>query len=517
MDAVKMSKNEKAEALRYLMFLKEKDDGTIKGRGCADGRKQRRFIDKDSASSPTISTEALFLIITIAVKEDRKVGTVDVPGAYLQTDLTDEKVVVKFEGKMVELLEMIDPKMYRKYLIVEKGKKVLYAELAKVLYGILRGALLFWEKMSAQLIEWGFTVNPYDWCVANKEVEHEVLDNKGKPVTESSQMTLGWHVDDFIITHKSQKAVDDIIAKMDELYGGSQPLTVRRGETHRYLGMDPDFSSKGKVKVGMQKYVDDMIDEAPPEFDGEATTPAAAHLFDTDPEATKLGSEQAVTFHHLVANALFLCKRARPDTQLAVGFLCTRVKEPDVDDWKKLKRLFQYIRGTRELALALEAEEAMVAKWWIDASFAVHPDCRSQSGAMFSLGKGAPYAGCLKQKINGKSSTEVEVIAVDDFIGQVLWTQYFLQAQGYDIPRSIVYQDNQNAILLENNGRKSGSKRTKHINVRYFFITDRINKGEIKVEYCPTGNMLADFFTKPLQGAAFQKFRDAILNVGGQD
>ena len=512
-----MSKSDKSEALRYLMFLKEKADGTIKGRGCADGRKQRRFIDKDSASSPTISTEALFLIITIAAKEKRKVGTVDVPGAYLQTDLKDEKVIVKFEGKMAELLEMIDPKMYRKYLVVEKGKKVLYAELAKVLYGILRGALLFWQKVSAQLIDWGFTINPYDWCVANKEVKYETTDSDGKGTVESAQMTLGWHVDDFIITHKSQEAVDEFIARMDELYGGTQPLTVHRGEVHRYLGMDLDFSVPGKVRVGMQKYAKDMLDEGTRDFEGEAATPAAEHLFATDPEATKLGSEQATLFHHLTAKALFLCKRARPDTQLAVGFLCSRVKEPDVDDWKKLRRLFQYIRGTLELGLTLEADEVMVAKWWIDASFAVHPDCRSQSGAVLSLGKGAPYSGCQKQKVNGKSSTEVELIAVDDFVGQVLWTQYFLQAQGYEVPKSVVYQDNQSAILLEKNGRMSGSKRTRHINVRYYFITDRVNKGEIKIEFCPTGNMVADVFTKPLQGAAFRKFRNAILNIPGED
>lgn len=90
----KMSREEKAQALRYLMFLKEKSDGTIKGRGCADGRKQRQFIDKRSASSPTIATEAILLLAAIAAKEKRKVATVDVPGAYLQTDMIDEKVVV---------------------------------------------------------------------------------------------------------------------------------------------------------------------------------------------------------------------------------------------------------------------------------------------------------------------------------------------------------------------------------------------------------------------------------------
>lgn len=78
------------------------------------------------------------------------------------------------------------------------------------------------------------------------------------------------------------------------------------------------------------------------------------------------------------------------------------------------------IRGTRDLSLTLEAEEAMVAKWWIDASFAGHPDYRSHPGAAFRLGKGTSYVGCHKQKLNGKSSTEAKIRAVDDFLRQVL-------------------------------------------------------------------------------------------------
>jgi hypothetical protein len=96
---------------------------------------------------------------------------------------------------------------------------------------------------------------------------------------------------------------------------------------------------------------------------------------------------------------------------------------------------------------------------------------------------------------------------------QELWTRYFLEAQGYDVSDSIVYQDNQSAMLLEKNGHGSSSKRTRHINIRYFFVADRIAAGEVKVEYCPTGDMLADFFTKPLQGSSFRKFREQILNL----
>jgi hypothetical protein len=122
---------------------------------------------------------------------------------------------------------------------------------------------------------------------------------------------------------------------------------------------------------------------------------------------------------------------------------------------------------------------------------------------MLTLGKGVTYAASTKQKLNTKSSTESEVVGVDDGMPQFLWTRYFLEAQGYGIDESIINQDNQSSMLLENNGRASSSKRTRHINIRYFFVTDRVTAGDVKIQYYPTGVMIADYFTKPLQGSAF--------------
>ena len=96
---------------------------------------------------------------------------------------------------------------------------------------------------------------------------------------------------------------------------------------------------------------------------------------------------------------------------------------------------------------------------------------------------------------------------------QVLWMCYFLEAQGFKVTDSTVYQDNQSAILLEKNGRGSSSKRTHHISIRYFFVTDWIGSGEISIHYCPTADMISDFFTKPLQGATFCNLCAQIMNI----
>ena len=130
-----------------------------------------------------------------------------------------------------------------------------------------------------------------------------------------------------------------------------------------------------------------------------------------------------------------------------------------------------------------------------------------------TLGKGAAYSTSIKQKLNTKSSTETEVVSVDDVLPQVLWTRYFMDAQGYGVKDSVVYQDNLSAMLLEKNGKGSSGKRTRHINIRYFFVKDRIGNKELSVEHCPAEHMVADFFTKPLQGKDFRKFRDLIMNL----
>jgi len=156
-----LSRQQKKAALQYLMFLKQKKCGKIKGRGCADGRKQRATTNKEDASAPTVTVEAVMLSCTIDALKKRDVATADIPGAFLHAN-NDETVHVRFEGTMAKLLTKLDPKMYRKYVCKENGKTVLYVELVKALYGTLRAALLFWKKLSGILQEWGFEINPYN-------------------------------------------------------------------------------------------------------------------------------------------------------------------------------------------------------------------------------------------------------------------------------------------------------------------------------------------------------------------
>lgn len=122
------------------------------------------------------------------------------------------------------------------------------------------------------------------------------------------------------------------------------------------------------------------------------------------------------------------------------------------------------------------------------------------------------YCKSSKQKLVSKSSTESELVALADGLPMALWTRNFLISQGYQLGPAITYQDNKSAIILAEKGKPSSS-RTRHMNIRYFFVKDRIESKEIKVEYLPTEDMISDFFTKPLQGKQFLKLRDLVMGI----
>ena len=495
-DHTTLTRDQLRQALRTIIFLKMKRCGRIKARACADGRKQRSLYSKEDASSPTVRTESVLLSLVIDAMEERDIAIVDVPGAFLRARL-EEIVHVCLRGFLADLMVDIAQETYGPFAYKDNnGETVLYIRLTRALYGCLKSSLQFWKQLSSVLEHEGFSCNQYDSCVMNK-------------IINGNQCTVTFHVDDLKISHRDEKVVTGIIEMLTGIYG---ELSVSCGPDQTYLGMDFDVSTPGEVTIGMKGYLMDVLDEFPEDTTKHVTTPAADHLFDVSEDAKLLPLQQKEIFHQTVAKLLWVALRARPDILTALSFLTTRVQSPDEDDWKKLVCLLCYIHLTIDLLLRLSADHSGIVKWLIDAAFANRSNFLSQTGGLMTLGGGAVHSVLKKQRLNTMSSTKAELVAVDDVMPQVIWTRNFLLEQGFDLQGNIVYQDNKSAILLEKNGMLSSSKRTHHINVRFFFVKDRVNSGEVSIEFCPTGDMTADFFTKPLQGHKFFEFRKIIMN-----
>ena len=172
-----------------------------------------------------------------------------------------------------------------------------------------------------------------------------------------------------------------------------------------------------------------------------------------------------------------------------------------------------YLKLTKDEILTLRTDGTNRIRWWIDAAFAVHPDMRSHTGAVMTLGSGATQSISKKQKVNTRSSTEAELVAVDDVLAQVMWTRNFLQAQGFDVSDNVVHQDSKSTMLLAKNGRASAGKRSQHLDIGHFFIADHINRGDIDIKFCPTDAMTGDYMSKSTHGKKFIKFKKEIMNM----
>ena len=106
------------------------------------------------------------------------------------------------------------------------------------------------------------------------------------------------------------------------------------------------------------------------------------------------------------------------------------------------------------------------------------------------------------------------MIAVNNTLSKILWTKWFIEAQGHAIKENIVYQDNTSAMKLEMNGKTSSGKRTRHFDIKFFYFTDLVKKEEIQIKYCPTKEMIADYMTKPLVGTNHINMSNQILDAG---
>ena len=347
----------------------------------------------------------------------------------------------------------------------------------------MKSALLWYELYISKLAVLGFELNPYDRCVANK-----ILNGK--------QCTVC--VDDNKISHEDPAVVSNVIKKIESFFG---KMVVTRGREHDFLGAKLRFCNNRTVAISMVEQCKEAIAAFTEPIQKKANTPARNDLFTIDDTSPRLRKERSDVFHRVVMKLAFITKRSRPDLEPAMGFLQMRVSKSTAQDWEKLRRVLEFLNGTLEDELVLGAENIQFLLSYVDASFAVHLDMKSHTGGATTFGRGIIILKSTKQKLNTRSSTDAEIVGALDYLPDTIWLLHFLKHQGYEIDKSQFFQDNKSAIKIQQKGEESGSRRTRHLDICYFFMKDLFEQANIKVRNCKTEEILGDFFTKPLQGA----------------
>ena len=244
-------------------------------------------------------------------------------------------------------------------------------KLNKALYGCVQSALQWYKEISGYSVSISFQINRMDPCVFNK------MDINGK------QLTIVLHVDDLMFMG-ADDSINIAISKLKVKYG---ELTVHEGNVLPYLGMVFDFSKADKVRISMDKYVEDLLRLY--DVKGKAKTPALPNLLTVNEASEVLCESEREEFHSRVAKLLYLAKRVRPEILPAIIFLTGRVNKATEDDKDKLNRILYYLNYYPKLGIGLSTQansNSTSIISYIDVSFATEMDYKSRTGVVISFG-----------------------------------------------------------------------------------------------------------------------------------
>jgi hypothetical protein len=487
--------------IRSSMFIKLKYTPSnvfikCKARLVAGGDQQDKSL-YSNISSPTATPSSVLFVSGDAAAKNKAVASMDIGAAYLNAsmDSTGVEVDMIIEPKLARILAELDT-TYAPFI---RHDGSVCVRLRKALYGTVEAARLWYDLITKILSDHGFIPNPYDKCVMNKTLSN------------GNVLTVVLYVDDLFVTCES---AEDIVQLKDFLMTKFPEVSFHTGKQIEYVGMTFDFETKpGAAVVTMKQITDDVIDTSGVKPNVRHASPAADSLFDIDLTSPILDTFDEAFYRTYVAKLLYLSKRVRPDILLTVAFLATRAHDCRKDDLMKLHRLISYVANTPDRGIVIEFGDNPQAKGYIDAAYGVHEtDGKSHTGGSLIFGVGGPlYVTSVKQPIVAKSSTEAELVAFSDVTSELICLRNFSIGQGYpDLP-AIVYQDNLSTMALIAHGGPC-SKRSRHIDIRQFWVKERITEGTIVVQHCSTQLMWANLLTKALSGAQFITERTGLTN-----
>lgn len=290
--------------------------------------------------------------------------------------------------------------------------------------------------------------------------------------------------------------------------------TVQKGPVLGHLGMTLDYQVPGQVSIAMDRCVQTLMADHYPQ--DAAITPATSELFeirDSDAPGNSLATKaEFEADRSALAVCLYMAKRTYSQLGCAVDFLTTRVNLWSLDDHKKLKRMLKYIKGLGRNGIVFRFGSVFTVTTWVEASYGAHADGKSHTGCAITISEiGIVYAKSSKKTITTKSSTEAELVAVSDSANQGFYVRNFISAQYYPIGPLVIYQDNMSCISLLAAGR-SNNERTRHVAIRYFQISERVENGEAIVLHMNGKDLFANVLTKPLQNPQFENETKGLTN-----
>ena len=277
-----------------------------------------------------------------------------------------------------------------------------------------------------------------------------------------------------------------------------------------------DFTEVGRVKITMSGYIDKMLIKYGIDESMVEKYPTNNNLFKRDENSPPLDDYHRIQFHSCVYTVAYLAQRIKPECLPIVSELSSYVRSPTEEDWEKLTHLLRYINGTKEIGMCIEVQSGPICvNTSIDSSHGCHTNMRGQGAGVLSLSRdgtgGTIHCESYKLALNTKSTAETELVTMSDYGSQALHIGSLLTEQGYEGVTTVIEQHNESTIALIRKGR-STAKATRHIAIRYFWLHDRLQRGEFELVHVAGTLIRSDLLTKDKRGTPFLQTRKVLNN-----
>lgn len=466
--------------IRCKWVFKTKRDLTgaierYKARLVVKGYSQRKGIDYEETYAPVIRHGSLRYLFAVASHLNLDIHQMDVVTAFLQGDLNEE-------------IYMEQPPYFEQS---QHPRKV--CRLNKALYGLKQSSRVWNEKLDNALKDFGLTQSPYDPCVYIRIDGDKIL-------------IVAVYVDDFLLFSNLESWMTEIKAFLN---GQFQMKDL--GKANHVLGMRITKTEIG-ISIDQSQYIDQILQRFNMSDCRPVNTPMNSSVQLSKADVPKTEEEHAemkdIPYQQAVGCLLYLSTCTRPDISYAANKLARYCNNPGPSHWTAVKHLFRYLRGTSEMKLEYRRDASPEIIGYSDSDYASDIDDRkSITGFVFVASGGAISWNSKKQPVVALSSCEAEYVSLCSAMQEATWWLGIKSQLGFQQPL-VIKCDNQSAISVAKNGGQH--PRTKHIDVRYHFINNILQKSDITVEYIDTNSQPADIFTKPLEKMKIAQFRNSL-------
>lgn len=468
---VKQPKDKKLLTTKWIFKIKhsEKEKPRYKARLVVRGCAQTQGIDYYETYSPVVRYTTIRYLLALAAKENLEISHMDVTAAYLNSDL-EEDIYVK------------PPEEYKS--IQPEGK---IWKLKKAVYGLKQSGRSWNKRLDEILKDYGLTKSKADPCVYQTSNARD-------------RLIVAVYVDDLLILSNKQTEIKELKEHLPQRKLYMKDL----GKAQRFLGMNKiNNSEEGEIKIHQKEYIEKALTRFQMENCNPVATPA-----DPNTKLTKeMGPKDKADIEEMkntpyleaVGTLLYISQISRPNIAYAVNNVSCFCNNPGKAHWNAVKRIFRYLKGTKDYKLKFCKNANTNIIGFSDADWANDQDSRkSITGSVF-LGNGAAISWYSKRQHTVTLSTvEAEYVALAFTCQEALWLRELIRETEpwKEIEPIELFCDNNGAICLTKNAALS--QRTKHIDVRHHFVRESVENKGVTIKHLSTDEMIADMFTNPL-------------------